>query len=272
VRQNPEMRSERADMRRTFDSAASCYQQARPEYPTALLEELVRLAELQPGDHLLEIGCASGKATLPLARRGYRITCIELGAELAAAARENLIGFPTVEVLHGAFESYRPTSSEAYDLVFAATSWHWLDPELRYERAYELLRRGGHLAFWSATHVFRDNGYPFFREIQPIYEEIGEGLGPNPSFLRPRELPDLSAEIDASGLFANVETAHFDWEATYDADGYIRLLDSFSGHIAMEPWQRERLYAEIRRRLGLRSDKRLRRHWGAVLHVARRRD
>ncbi len=266
------MRSKRADMRRTFDSTASCYQQARPEYPDALLEELVRLAELQPGDHLLEIGCASGKATLPLAKRGYRITCIELGAELAAAARVNLRGFPTVEVLDGAFESYRPASSESYDLVFAATSWHWLDPELRYERAHELLRREGHLAFWSATHVFPDDGDPFFREIQPIYDEIGEGLGPNASFPRPGELPDLCAEIDASGLFAQVAVAHFDWEVAYNADGYIGLLDSFSGHIAMEPWQRERLYIEIRRRLDLRSDGRLRRHWGAVLQVARRRD
>jgi hypothetical protein len=52
----------------------------------------------------------------------------------------------------------------------------------------------------------------------------------------------------------------------------LRLLDTFSGHIAMEAWRRERLYAEIRRRLALRSDGRLRRHWGAVLNVAGRRD
>jgi len=65
---------------------------------------------------------------------------------------------------------------------------------------------------------------------------------------------------------------HFDWEVTYDADGYIRLLDTFSGHIAMQPRQRRRLYSEIRRRLDQRADGLLRRGWGAVLHVARRRD
>ena len=64
----------------------------------------------------------------------------------------------------------------------------------------------------------------------------------------------------------------FDWEVVYDADSYLRLLDTFSGHIAMEAWQRERLYGEIRRRLSQRLDGRLRRHWGAVLHVARRTD
>jgi hypothetical protein len=40
----------------------------------------------------------------------------------------------------------------------------------------------------------------------------------------------------------------------------------------MEAWQRERLYGEIRTRLGRRANGTLRRHWGAVLHVARRLD
>jgi hypothetical protein len=48
------------------------------------------------------------------------------------------------------------------------------------------------------------------------------------------------------------------------------LLDTFSGHIAMEQWQRDRLYGEIRRRLAERPDGTLRRHWGSVLQVARR--
>ena len=43
---------------------------------------------------------------------------------------------------------------------------------------------------------------------------------------------------------------HVDWETTYDADGYLALLDTFSGHIAMEDAKRAHLYAEIRRRLG----------------------
>jgi len=69
-----------------------------------------------------------------------------------------------------------------------------------------------------------------------------------------------------------VQVRHFDWEVSYDAEGYIRLLETFSGHIAMEQWQRDRLFGEIRRRLAERPDGLVRRHWGAVLHVARRLD
>jgi len=57
-------------------------------------------------------------------------------------------------------------------------------------------------------------------------------------------------------------SASLDWEVTYDADGYLRLLDTFSGHMAMAAWQRDRLYGEIRRRLGRRADGLLHRHWG----------
>jgi len=259
-----------AGLRSTFDSAADRYDRARPEYPAALFDDLVRIAGAGSGDRVLEIGPATGKATRPLAERGLRITCVELGAELAARARAALAEYPDVEVVHGAFEDWRPAAGAAFDLVVAATSWHWIDPGVRYERAFDLLRDGGHLAFWKATHVFPDGGDPFFRDIQDVYDEIGEGMIGGPAWPRPGELPDERAEIEATGLFDVVHAGQYDWEVVYDADAYIDLLETFSGHISMEPWQRERLYAEIRRRLAARSDGRVRRHWGAVLHVARR--
>ena len=263
---------DRERLRVTFDSVAASYHEARPEYPDALLDGLVELAGLRAGDQLLEVGCGTGKATLALAGRGFDITCIELGAELAEAARRNLAAHPGTRVIHGAFEPWGAPAGVTFDLVFAATAWHWIDPAVKYRKAWELLRPGGHLAFWEASHVFPDGGDPFFAEIQDVYDEIGESLPDAWVFPRPGELPDKRAEIEASGLFDDIRVRHLDWEISYDADGYIGLLETFSGHIAMQPWQRERLYGEIRRRLAWRPDGRLRRGWGAALHVARRRD
>jgi len=273
------MPAERQRLAATFDSVAEDYQQARPDYPAELFDELERLAGLTADSRLLEVGCATGKATLPLARRGagppderrgYRITCVEMGPGLAARARRNLAAFPRVSIVEAAFEVWRPSPPTTFDLVFAATSWHWIDPMVRYQRAWRLLRPGGHLAFWAATHVVPLDGDPFFAEIQDIYDEIGEGLPPGETFPRPGELPDQRTEIEESGLFTDVAVRQFDWAVSYDAEQYVRLLDTFSGHIAMAPWQRDRLYREVRRRLAQRADGRLRRHWGAVLHVARR--
>jgi SAM-dependent methyltransferase len=259
-------------LRMTFDSAAALYQQARPDYPDELYDTLVEAAGLATGARLLEVGCATGKATLPLARRGFTLTCVEPGPALAAVARANLAAFPDVEVVDGTFEELDASARPAYDVVLAATSWHWVDPLVRYRRAWELLRPGGHLAFWSATHVFPVGGDPIFDELQAVYDEIGEGLPEGALRPRPGELPDQRNEIEASGLFQTVLVHELDWDVDYDAAGYLQLLDTFSGHIAMERQQRERLYSEIRRLLAAREDGRLRRGWGAVLHVARRRD
>jgi SAM-dependent methyltransferase len=260
---------ERERLRRTFDRTADTYDRVRPDYPDELFDDLIALTGLAPGEHLLEVGCATGKATRPLARRGFRITCVELGAELAAAARENLAGFG-VEVVQGQFETWQP--EEPASLVYAATAWHWVDPAVKYQRAWQALAPGGHLAIWGAGHVFPAGGDSFFRELQDVYDEIGEGMKPGDGYYRPGEQPDERAEIEASGLFEVIAVRHYDWEQVYDAEEYIELLGTFSGHLAMAAWKRERLYGEIRRRLALRPGQSVRRRWGAALQVARRRD
>ena len=253
----------------TFESAADSYDAARPSYPKQLFDDLVELAELRPRARLLEIGCATGKATRPLLERGFSVVCVELGVRLAESARRSLAGMPA-EIHVGPFEVWE-TTGDQFDLVYAATAWHWIDPAIRYRKAYELLRPAGHLAFWSARHAFPVDYDPFFAEIQEVYDAIGEsrpGEWPPPP---PDQIPDDAADIEATGLFEEIQVRRYVWETQYSAEGYIALLDTFSGHIAMERSKRERLYGEIRDRIGRRTPTSVRRHWSAILHVARRK-
>ncbi|HEY0936517.1 MAG TPA: class I SAM-dependent methyltransferase [Trebonia sp.] len=262
--------TERERLRLTFDAVAADYQDARPEYPPELYEALLTLSGVRPeSDALCEVGCASGKATLPLARQGFAITCVELGAALAVEAQRNLAGFDRVTVVNADLETWQPPAGETFGLVFAATAWHWIDPGLKYAKAAALLPPGGHLAFWEAAHVHPDGGDPFFTEIQHVYDEIGFGVPEGYVFAKPDTLASQADEIAASGRFADIQVRRFDWEVRYSAEEYIRLLETFSTNLTMEPWQRDRLYGEIRTRLAARPDGLVRRHWGAVLHVAR---
>ncbi|MGZ4649049.1 MAG: class I SAM-dependent methyltransferase [Kineosporiaceae bacterium] len=249
---------------------ADLYQDARPAYPEIVFDRLIELAGLRPDDHVLEVGAGPGTATLPLARRGLRITALEPGPNLAAQARVNLAGY-AVDVVETRFEDWGGPSGE-YAAVVAATAWHWVDPSLRYPLAARALQPCGHLVIWSAEHVFPPGGDSFFEEIQEVYDAIGEGLPEGAPRPAPGELPERTAEIEASRLFDVVAVEHVDWTVDYDAESYLRLLRTFSGHIAMAPQVRERLFAEVRQRLAVRSNGRLRRGWGAVLNVARRRD
>jgi len=205
------------------------------------------------------VGCATGKATRPLLARGFAVTCVEPGPNLVARARG--LG---LDVHNVPFEHF--DTDERFDLVFAATAWHWVDPDVRYLRAHALLRPGGHLAFWGAFHALPPGFDPFFTEIQAVYDEIGEA---HPGGWPPPPSEDDRAEIEASGRFGDVQIRRYLWERAYTAEEYIALLETFSGHIEMTDAQRSRLYGAVRELLAAR---RVRRHWEAILHVATRLD
>jgi SAM-dependent methyltransferase len=260
----------REQLRASFDRVAARYQGARPDYPPELYARLLDRTGLRPPAELLEIGCGPGKATLPLARMGFHITAVELGPEMAAEARRNLAEFPHVQVIAGSFDEWQPPPGRSFDLVYAATAWGWLDPATKYARAGAVLRPGGFLAVWGAGHAFPTGFDPFFTEIQDVYNEIGEdaGLWPPPP---PDADPGASEEITRSECFDLIGVERYVWSLRYTAEEYISLLDTFSGHITMTPGQRDRLYSEIRLRLGARPDGRVTRHWLAVLTIGRRR-
>ena len=68
----------RCVLRAGFDGAAGDYQRTRPVCPPQLFSDLIDLAALDAGDRVIEIGCGTGQATVPLAERGLSVTAVEL--------------------------------------------------------------------------------------------------------------------------------------------------------------------------------------------------
>jgi len=142
---------------------------------------------------------ALGQATLPLARRGCHIVCVEMGANLAGIARRNLAGFPRVTVDTARFEDWHPAGL-SFDIVFAATvhGTGWIRSSVTLRRPRCCAQR----ACLPSPLVPRvPPGFdPFFAEIQNCYKAIGEAPleWPPPA---PEEMPDAREEIEHSGYF-----------------------------------------------------------------------
>jgi len=224
-------------LRETFDEAPELYDRVRPGYPGALFDHLSELAGLGPGSRVLELGCGTGQATVPLARRGYEVVAIELGAGLADVARRNVSPFPAVRVVNAAFESW-PLPPEPFDVVFAATAFHWLDPAVRVSRAAGALRPGGALAVVSTHHV-AGGSERFFADAQGCYERWDPRT---PAGVRLRPGEDVPHEdLGAGDLFGHPAYRRYEREIVYSAAGYRDLLLTYSGHRAMEPDARRAL-------------------------------
>lgn len=257
----------RQRLRRTFEDVPELYDQARPTYPAGIFDDLAARAQLPEEARIVEIGCGTGQATIPLAKRGYRVTCVELGEQLAAAARCKLAGFP-VQVINADFETWHPAHAE-FDAVVAFTAFHWLDPELRYERSASLLRAGGALAIVATRHVVPGDGDPFFAEVQADYIDLMPDADADPP-PPPAAVPDLGDEIEASGLFRSSAVRRYLWDVTYTTDEYLAVLNTYSGHRALDEATRDRLLERIRRRIEARPGSTVRKTYLATLNVARR--
>jgi SAM-dependent methyltransferase len=248
--------------RTTFDEVAELYERARPTYPDALIEDVVALARLQPRSRIVEIGCGTGKATLPLAERGLHITCVELGASLSDVARRKLAPFPGVHIVNADFETWEP--EHAYDAAIAFTAFHWLPPEVRYVKSAVVLREGGSLAVGMLHHVLLEDADPFFLAAQEDYDAVGKGgTPPGP----PEAIQAFAEEMAASGLFRVVAERRSVWEGEYTADENIDLISTYSENIAMPEETRGELFDRLHARIGERT---IRMTYLATLDVAER--
>lgn len=175
---------------------------------------------------MLEIGCGTGQASVTLAERGSRLLAVELGPRLAAIAARRLASYPAVEVVVADFDRWTGDPG-GFDIVLAATAFHWLDPATRFGRIAELLVPGGMLATVATHHVA--GGTPgFFEDVAVCYRRYYPGADPPP---RPAGLVPFDTDVDPR--FGPAEFHRYEWTIEYDTAGYLDLLRTYSPTLAM---------------------------------------
>lgn len=229
-------RDTRHRQRVLFDGIAEQYDAARPGYPAEVMDFVIATAGLGPDAAVLEIGCGTGQLTGWLVGSGFRVTAIDIGPSMIAAARQRL---------HGSGVSFLVTSFEnlvapdaAFDLVISAAAFHWIDPEVAFSKSARLLRPGGWLALLGTDDRYDD---PVGAALESLWISHGDTGG---AWVRPSG-PDA---VSATGLFRTPVGLSVSRPAALSADDVI-ALETTRGTFLGWPDDTQRNFAADLRRL-----------------------
>jgi ubiquinone/menaquinone biosynthesis C-methylase UbiE len=132
-----------------FDRAAETYERGRRGYPESLVRAACALLELDSASRVLEIGSGTGKLTRDLIGRVGSVDALDPGRELLRVARRQ-VDRPNVRFRLGRFEDV-DLPGAAYDAVFSATAFHWVDPSVGWSKVAHVLEPGGGFALLTHT-------------------------------------------------------------------------------------------------------------------------
>lgn len=219
------------ERRMTFNESPAIYDRYRPRYAPELFDDLIRYAGLGPQSRVLEIGMGTGQATGPVLATGAQVTALEPGSALAAFARERFAGHDNLRVEEADFEGFHP-GEEIYDLIYSATAFHWIRPEVGFPKLRALLKPGAAVAlFWNHPYVNRQDE-PAHQAMRQVYARYS-----------PKPEADLKefGEADCGRYqqllawygFADISVALYRRTRQLSADDYIGLMNTYSDHLSM---------------------------------------
>ena len=216
------------------------YACARPDYPESIYSSLLEHNLLAPGYSVLEIGAGSGLATKRLLELGADpLTAVEpdcrFAEQLASLAASHE---PKLRIVHQAFEDVE-LESGAFDLAVAATSFHWLAPEIRVHKLAEVIRPGGHAVLcWN---VFQDPGRedPFHDATMSLLANLATSPSGAPGALPfALDRSEREAEFADTGKFKPVIYSEVHWTLVLNTKEVGLLYAGFSSIQRIEDQQR----------------------------------
>jgi len=258
--------SETRDPRLTFGTVVDIYDEVRPTYPEALFDAFFALVPAQP--EVLEVGPGTGQATRDLLARGAFVHAIEISPLMADRLQSNLPS-ERLRVSVGDFETI-DLAAGSVDAVFSASAYHWISPAAQLDRPALILRLGGVVAIVGLFQVDSPEDRGFFAAAQPIYERYGQAHEGPPIEARQDVDPTIAQAFAQDPRFTDVVIHQWDWDQTYTAAEYRKLMLSFSDTNMMDATDRTGLVDDIEAFINSHFDGRVTRPLVVTLTTARR--
>jgi ubiquinone/menaquinone biosynthesis C-methylase UbiE len=258
VSESERERDKRHYQRALFDGVAEQYEASRPGYPARVVEFVVTTAGLGPGATILEIGCGTGQLTEQLACHGRRLTAIDIGPSMIAAARRRVTdGGVSFEVT--SFEDFA-VADASFDLVISSAAFHWIDPEVAFAKSARLLRPGGWFALLGGEEEYDDPLGPALEALWIKHGDTGGAWERRPS--------DPEA-IAATGLFGSPVWLTERERTTMPADTVIDLERTRATFLSWPDDAQRRFTEDLGQLLGSPPAVRLTRHTSVTMAQVR---
>ncbi len=217
-----------AFLSRSFGAVADDYDRLRPGPSPEALDWLLP----EGATDVLEIGAGTGILTRLLAERVAHVTAVEPDERMRAVL---VAGDPGIEILAGRAEEI-PAEGASFDVVIAASAWHWVDEKRAVPEVARVLRAGGRLSLvWSGPDRSVDwmrslwaGGIVFSPEEQAEVDE------------RRRRRHMVNADVGGVSPFLDPETKLFRWTKPMTKSDLVALSTTYSAVITMEEDARRR--------------------------------
>ena len=242
--------------RRThFDEIVVKYDNIRPEYPNEMIEDVIKYSRNRIGK-ALEIGAGTGKATSRFLNAGFDVTAVEIGENMVKFLQERFKRYTRFNTIISSFED-AILDDNSFDLIYAASAFHWVDPEIGCPKMLHLLRNGGVCALLRYNFNTRPlEGEELYEEYQAVFEKYYYSYykWKNKTTKLAHELLNTPRKIlDGYGFedlreykFEDISMKFYDTVLNYSTDEYIELLDKMSDNRALPEDNRIALYDSIR--------------------------
>jgi hypothetical protein len=169
--------------------------------------------------------------------------CLDIGQDLAAIAAQKCRPYPGVSVQVTSFEDWEP-EGQTFDLAISATAFHWIRPEVGYPKVAQIIKNSGHMAlFWNLPPQPYSG---FFTAVQQVYGRVVPEWGdPRHGPSTEERIATRETGINESGLFEPVQVKRYPWNKVYSTEAYLRLLNTYSDHLALDENKRQALFEGI---------------------------
>ncbi len=263
---------DRSEGRRLFGLDPDAYCDARPDYPDATYRTLVEHGAIRSGAATLEIGAGPGVATRRLIELGANpLTVVEPDARFTPSL-EALGAAPlSLNVVTAAFEDAQLPSA-TFDLVVAATSYHWLDPDVALTKVADTLKTGGFVALMWNVFGDADRKDSFHDATLSLFAD--QAISPSGA---PDAVPfalDRAArvaEFARCGAFEPIVYFETRWTLVLDTARVGRLYEGFSHIQRLPQTQRELLLQRLMEIAQTQFGGRVERNMVSPIYLARRK-